>query len=204
MIVSLFLHQYSPGTIGWTAIAAGVMGFAALCLAILNFIFGRRFAGPDDIVVGLTALLTAALGMLTFPQLHGYDAQLATTAFALALLGGFMAAFGSMLAATRATSWFLTQLYVAAGYALVGLWLLMFNRIAGSVGAISNTTEIIGTWAGAVMALGLAAVPGILAGSETEKAAPWLTRTLGRAGNLGSLFLFPLWCIMLGRALLRA
>lgn len=203
MIELLLAHAYPSALVGWIAIAAGVAGFSALVLAILGFLFGGPFAGPSDVVVGLAAFLSAALAMLLFPRHYELDPQLALLALALAIAGAFGTVFGSVLATTRATGWFLTQLYVAAGDALLGLWLILFNRSAGAVDAIPNAVETVGLLAGAVMALGLGAIPGILAGRDTERLSPWISRYLGRAGDLGSLFLFPLWCIMLGRALLR-
>ncbi|MFH1184016.1 MAG: hypothetical protein V1755_03120 [Chloroflexota bacterium] len=203
MIEPLSLLAYPSATIGWLAIAAGVAGFAALTLAILSFLFGKPFALFDDVLIGLTALLSAGLGMLLFPEHRPQDEQLAQVGLALSVLGGCVAAFGSVLAATGVANWFLAQLYVAAGNALSGIWLIILNRSAGAVAAFPNGVVTVGIFAGAVMAQGIAAIPGILAGSESERAAPWISRTVGRAGKLGSLVLFPLWCIWLGRALLR-
>ena len=204
MIEPLLLTAYPSATIALVAIATGIAGFAALVVAILCFLFGRMFGRLDDVLVGLTAILSAGLAMLLFPQLRAQDPQLALAGFAIAVLGAFVVGFGSVLAATRAATWFLAQLYVAAGNALIGVWLIMFNRIAGSVSAIPNGVETVGVFAGAVMALGIAAIPGILVGADSEQAAPWISRYVGTAGNLGLLFLYPLWCIWLGQALLRA
>ena len=203
MIQPFLLDAYPPAAIGWTAIAAGVAGFAALAVAILCFLLGRPFGRMDDKLVGLAALLSAALSMLLFPQLRAQDPQSAWAGLTLALVGVFVAAFGSVLAATGTATWFRAQLYVAAGNALIGIWLIMLNRSTGAVDALPNGVVTVGLFAGAVMALGIAAIPGILSGSDTEQSAPWISRHVGRAGNLGALVLYPLWCIWLGRTLLR-
>jgi len=203
VIEPLSLLAYPSAAIGWLAIAAGAAGFAALTLAILSFLFGQPFAPFDDVMIGLTALLSAGLGMLLFPAHQARDPQLAQAGLAFAVLGGCIAVFGSVLAVTGVANWFLAQLYVAAGNALSGIWLIILNRSGGAVDAFPNGVATVGIFAGAVMALGIAAIPGILAGSESEQAAPWIARTVGRAGRLGSLVLFPLWCIWLGRALLH-
>jgi hypothetical protein len=55
-----------------------------------------------------------------------------------------------------------------------------------------------GFLAGAVMMLGIAAFPGILLSANTERSAPWISRYIGRAGYLGWLLLYPIWCIWFG------
>ena len=118
--------------------------------------------------------------------------------FVLALVGAFIAALGAVAAATSAVSWFLAQLYVASGYALIGLWLIIITISGGDALSLPHRVVSMGWFAGVVMALGLAALPGVLRRTETEQAAPWLIRNIGRAGNLGWLLLFPMWCLWLG------
>ena len=190
--------SYSPQTIGWIAIAAGASGLGALVCAVLSVAFGRTFSRLYAIFVGLAAVLTAGIAMLLFPQHRLIEEQLALVAFALALVGAFIAALGAVAAATSAVSWFLAQLYVASGYALIGLWLIIITISGGDALSLPHRVVSMGWFAGVVMALGLAALPGVLRRTETEQAAPWLIRNIGRAGNLGSLLLFPMWCLWLG------
>jgi hypothetical protein len=204
VLESFVLATYSPTAIGWVAIAAGAAGFAALILAILTFSLGRMFGRLDDMLVALTALLTAGLAMLLFPQHNLRAPELAQYAFGFGLVGAFVTAFGAVLAATEATSWFVAQLYVAAGNGLLGIWLVMLNYSAGAFDDFPNAVVTMGVFAGAVMALGIAAIPGLLMGSRSERSAPWITKYVGRAGNLGWLVIYPLWCIWLGQAFLRA
>ena len=149
-------------------------------------------------LVGLAAVLTAGIAMLLFPQHRLIEEQLALVAFVLALVGAFIAALGAVAAVTSAVSWFLAQLYVASGYALIGLWLLIVTISGGDALNLPHRVVNMGWFAGVVMALGLAALPGLLMRNEDEQTAPWLIRSIGRAGNLGWLLLFPLWCIWLG------
>jgi hypothetical protein len=203
-VIEHFLPEaYPPVVIGWTAIVTGMAGLAALILAILFFALGPPFGDCSDTLAGLTAILSAGLAMLLFPQLRGQSPQLASAGLALAILGGFIAAFGSVLTVTRAANWFVAHQYIAAGDALLGLWLIILNRSVGAVDAFPNGVVTVGIFAGTVMALGLAAIPGIMAGAESEKTAPWISRYIGTAGNLGALFLYPVWGIWLGRAILR-
>jgi len=183
---------------GWLAVITGATGIGALVTAVLAFVFGRTFGRVGDVLVTITTLLTAGLAMLLYPEFRAFDAQLASIAFGLALVGASTAAFGSLLAATGATTWFLAQLYVSCGFSLVGFWLLIMNASARSLNSFPNRAINIGILAGAVMVLGVAAIPGALARSASEHSAPWISRYIGRAGYLGWLVLYPLWCIWLG------
>lgn len=204
MIEPFLLAVYPPQTIGALAVAGSAAGFTALAFAVMAFALGRTFGRISDALVALAALLNVGLAMVLLPEHRVGEPQLALIAFSLALLGGFVAAFGSILAATGAASWFLAQLYVAAGNALLGIWLVMLNVWAGGADAFPNGVVTIGVFAGSVMALGMGAIPGILVGADSEQSAPWISRYVGRAGNLGWLILAPLWCAWLGRSLLRS
>ena len=198
MIEELLLSSHAPQTIGRFAIATGIAGFSALVLLILAAAFGRSFGRLGDVMGALTAVLSAGLAMLLFPEHRALESQLAFAAFGLAVVGGFIAAFGSVLAATEAASWFLAQLYGAAGCALIGAWLIMVNMAGDAANTFPNRAVNIGLLAGAVMVLGIAAIPGIVLGANTERSAPWISRYIGRAGYLGWTLLYPLWCIWFG------
>lgn len=197
MIEEYLLHNYPLTASGWAALATGVAAVAALILAILAFAFGRLYGQVGDALVALTAVLSAGLSMLLFPEHRLIEQQLAEIAFGLALLGAFIAAFGAVLALTEAASWFLAQLYVALGYSLLGLWLLILNLSARDAFIFPHRAVNMGLFAGAVMSLGLGAIPGVLGRSSVEESASWISRVIGRAGYLGWQVLFPLWCIWL-------
>jgi hypothetical protein len=194
--------EFSSTTIGWAAIATGAAGLVALASAILFPVFGRAFGAINDASIGIVGVASATLAMLVFPEHRLRDPQMGAIALALAVAGGSITAFGSLISAFRVTSWFLAGLYVALGDALTGLWLMLINHTGWGNAALPNGLVSVGLFTGAVMAIGLAAVPGILSGRQTERSAPWISRYVARAGNLGSLLLFPIWCIWLGRSLL--
>ena len=198
MIDLLLSFPYAPAVVGRTAIAAGAAGLAALIFGLLSAAFGHPFGRLYASFVCLAAVLTAGIAMLIFPQHWAADEQLAQVAFALALVGAFLAALGAVAAFTSAVSWFLAQLYVASGFALIGLWLLIVTISAAAALSLPHRVVSMGWFAGAVMILGLAAVPGILMRTEDERSASWFIRYIGRSGNLGWLLLFPLWCVWLG------
>ena len=198
VIEEFFLASHAPQTIGRLSVITGVAGFCTLTLVILAAAFGRSFGRFGDAMGAVTAVLSAGLGMLLFPEHRALEPQLASIAFGLVVLGGFIAAFGSVLAATEAASWFLAQLYVAAGSALIGSWLIMVNVAGDVANTFPNRAVNIGILAGAVMVLGLGAIPGILLSANAERSAPWISRYIGRAGYLGWFLLYPVWCIWFG------
>jgi hypothetical protein len=63
----------------------------------------------------------------------------------------------------------------------------------------SHSLVIFGLVIGVIMALGLAAVPGIFSGSDSQESASWIVNYVGQAGVLGWLVLYPIWCVLLGR-----
>jgi hypothetical protein len=91
---------------------------------------------------------------------------------------------------------------MAVGNALIGLWLLGLNYSAQYGQVWSNGLAISGMVIGAIMALGLMAVPGIFRGIDARESAPRYINYIGLAGSLGWLVLYPAWCIWLGRSLL--
>ena len=204
MVDPFELHSYSHFTIGTLAIITGAVGLTALPFALLHFSLGRSFWRLDDALVGLTALLSAGLAMVLFPDQRPLDPQLALIAFGLAIAGGFVAAFGAVLSITESASSFLAQLYISAGFALLGGWLFVLNWLAGPADAFPNGIITVGLFTGAVMALGAAALPGIVMHADDERTAPGISRYIAGAGSLGWSLVFPLWCIWLGRWMLSS
>lgn len=194
---------FSSTTIAWTAAAAGVAGLLGLVFIILFFTVGQPFGTLNDICIGLAAVLSAILAWLCYP---GHQAQapfLSQAALACALLGALVVVAGSVLVISGVTGWFLAGLYMAAGNALIGLWLLWMSFAAlGSGNLLPHGLAVLGLVCAAIMALGLFTVPGILSGVDSQEAASWMVNYLGQAGALGWLVLYPIWCVLLGRILL--
>jgi hypothetical protein len=91
---------------------------------------------------------------------------------------------------------------MAAGNALIGLWLLGVNYFAQHGNLWSNSLTISGMIIGVIMLFGLAVIPGIFRGIDAWESAPWYINYIGWAGALGWLVLYPIWCIWFGRSLL--
>ena len=81
-------------------------------------------------------------------------------------------------------------------------WLLGLNYSAQPSNPWPHGLVVFGIVIGVIMALGLAAIPGIVRGIDAWDAAPWYVNYVGQASALGWLVLYPFWCIWLGRMLL--
>jgi hypothetical protein len=192
VIEEYLLHNYPHGKrLGGPGHGRG--GARGLMLAILAFAFGRP-TGRLETCWLLTAVLSAGLSMLLFPEHRLIEQQLAEIAF-WGLAGAHRRLRrGAGSPRPPVGSW---RSYTALGYSLLGLWLLILN-LSARMRSSSRSVQCCGHLRGAVMSLGLAAIPGVLGRSSVEESASWISRVIGRAGYLGWQVLFPLWCIWLG------
>jgi hypothetical protein len=193
----------SPHTIGWVALATGVAGLLALAFIILFFTVGQPFGTLNDICIGLAAGLSIFLAWTLTPLYRAQAPLMGQVMLIVALAGALVVVVGSVLVVFGITGWFLAGLYMAAGYALIGLWLLGLSYSALHSVSMSQGSPIFGMVTGVIMALGLAAIPGIFRRIETWDAAAWYIKTIGQAGALGWLVLYPIWCLWLGRIFLH-
>jgi len=194
--------SFSSLTIAWVAVAAGVAGLLALAFIILFFIVGQPFGTLNDICIGLAAILSGVLAWLLYPQYHSQSPLLSQVALVVAVVGALVVAVGSVLVIFGITGWFLAGLYMAAGNACIGLWLLGLNYSAQHGDPWSHGLVIVGIVIGVIMALGLVVVPGLFRSIDAWDSAPWYVKYVGQGGALGWLVLYPIWCVWLGRVLL--
>jgi len=199
--VRMMIGIFSPFTIGSVALATGVTGLLALAFIILFFTVGQPFGTLNDICIGLAAILSGLLAWMVYPQYHAQAPLNSQVMLILALAGALVALVGSVLVVFGVTGWFLAGLTMAAGYALIGLWLLGLSYSALHSHSMSHGLVIFGIVIGILMALGLLAIPGIFRGIDAWDTAPWYVN-LGQASGLGYLILYPIWCIWLGRIFL--
>lgn len=192
----------SSSTAGWAAIATGAAGLLGLLFIILMFTAGSPFGTLNDICNGLAAILSLILAAMLFARLRGELPLLSGTILALAILGASLAAVGSYLAISGASGWYRAGLFTALGYALIGVCLLVFSSLALRDHSLARGLAIFGMVTGGILALGLAAIPGILRGLDPSTYDFTLFNALWWTSSLGYLTLLPAWCILLGRRLL--
>ncbi len=178
---------------GPLALATGGLLFAGLLCLILFYTIGGLWGTLNDAANGLGALLSAVLVW----RLHRARPTRGGWVLASAGLGAAIAMWGSYLVMTGRTGWYLAGLYTSLGYALLGL--ALWATLGALAGAQPRGLRRWGRFTGAFMALGLLALPGIVAGVDSALTRYWWAH-LGFAGGLGWVLVFPVWCLWLGRA----
>lgn len=188
--------------IGWTAVATGIAGLSAILLLALFFTIGQPFGSLNDIFIGLTAILGAALAWLFFAgsgepiSLPGMVPPLVASA------GALITVIGSILVVTGRTGYYLAGLYMALGFSLIGAWLLALNYYALQGDCWSSALAVAGIVAGLLMVLGLAVLPGIARRIDAQSEAAWYVKAGLALSAMGWMLLYPIWCLWLGFALL--
>lgn len=183
------LHSRSTG---WWVSATGGAGLLGIVTISLLYTVGGIFGPLNDLCNAAVALLSAGLAWRLRPR---PGARLSGWLVGVAGLGAAIAVWGSVLVLTRRTGWYLAGLYTTLGFAFIGLWLW---RLSAAPAAWPRGLARFGQITGAAMALGLLAVPGIVAGIDAPATAPWWAHA-GYVGALGWFFLYPLWGLWLGR-----
>jgi hypothetical protein len=194
--------NFSSITIGWAAIATGVAGLLALAFIILFFTVGQPFGTLNDICIALAAILSVVLVWMLYPRHHAQSPLLSQVTLVIAVVGAILVMVGAALAISGVKGWFLSGLYMAAGNAMIGLWLLGLNYSALRDNSLPHSLVIFGLISGLILALGLVTIPGIFRGNDPQEYELTIVNYIWWAGSLGYLALYPTWCILLGRILL--
>jgi hypothetical protein len=189
-------------TIGRVALATGIAGLLGLIFIILFFTIGQPFGTLNDICIGLTAILSVILVWMLYPGHRAQSPLLSQVAIVIAMFGALLVIVSSVLAISGRTGWFLSGLYMAAGNAMIGLWLLALNYSALRGNSFPHSLVIFGIISGVVLALGLMTIPGIFRGVDTQEYELTICNYIWWASSLGYLILYPIWCVLLGRFLL--
>jgi hypothetical protein len=157
------------------------------CISLfLFFTVGGPFGTINDAGNGILALLCAALALLL-----RRSGEVTVTVFAC--VGAASAVVGSYLVMSDTTGYFLAGLVSALGFALVGVWLVLVCRSDDLPARRS------GLAAGAVMALGLVNLPGVLQGLGDQDSAPTWLLAAGVCWA-GTYLLLPLWALRFAQA----
>ncbi len=155
-------NDVSSVLVGQVAIVTGIAGLLGLVFIILFFSGIGLFGTLNDIFIGVTALLSVVLAWLLLSRLTLQPRFLALGLVLVATLGALVVVLGSVLVISKTTGWFLAGLYMAAGNALIGLWLIGFSLSARGGTLLPQNLVTFGLITGVILAFGLAAFPGIL------------------------------------------
>jgi hypothetical protein len=194
--------DFPSATIGWTAIAAGAAVVLAVVFITLMYTVNMIFGPINDLFNGIIGILSAVLAWMLVAQTHAKSPLMSQVTLLLAVIGAVMMIIGSALVLFKFTGWILAGLYTSVGAALIGVWLIAFSYSMLKHGSLPNNLVIFGLVTGVLMAFGLFALPGILAGIDTLDSVPWYLIAALPCG-LGIYLMYPIWCIWFGRVLLQ-
>jgi hypothetical protein len=178
---------------GRLAFAIGIAAAgSAVCLATYYAVQGP-FGTINDFGNAATGVLSAGLAWRLRRQIPGRAGNVAVGA---AIVGAGLTVAGSALVVSGTTGFFLAGLVSSVGFAGIGAWLMVLNQGDGMAEVLPRRLRSLGIAAGGLMALGIAAAPGIVLGLDDMATAPaWVW--IGLLGWLGIFVAYPAWAIWL-------
>ena len=96
------------------------------------------------------------------------------------------------------TGWYLAGLVSSVGSALIGIWLLIANRLHRRAPELPRGLIMLGMTTGIFMIIGWLALAGVIARIDDPQLAPWYVST-GLLNWMGTYLLYPIWCLWLSR-----
>ena len=186
---------------GWVALATAIATLLATILIFLFYTAGGPFGTLNDIFNGVAGILSGVLAWMLSSQFRTGSSILQRVALIVAGIGALVVAIGSILIIFDITGWVLAGWYTAVGNALIGVWLVAFSTSMRWSNLLPRSLSTFGSIVGAIMAVGIIAIPGILMGIDSTDSTPGYMN-LAYLGYLGTYFLYPAWAIWLGRTLL--
>jgi hypothetical protein len=194
VIVSTSLDQ-RPTVVGRVALATAVVSLLAVLSLITFYAVGGAFGFLNDVANGLIGLLSLALAWLWVRNRRG---GWSTLAIAFASLGAIVMVLGSLLIIVDITGWYLAGLVSSVGSALLGIWLLIANRLHRSTPELPRGLIVLGMTTGIFMIIGWLALAGVIARIDDPQLAP-LYVNAGLLNWMGTYLLYPVWCLWLSR-----
>lgn len=175
-------------------VAAG----SAVCLGAY-FVVGGPLGTINDVGNAATGVLSAALAWRLRSHVPG---RAGAAAVAAAMAGAALTTAGTALVVSGTTSFLLAGLVSSVGFSGIGAWLVALNRSGAEGISWSRRVRTLGLLAGALMATGVAALPGIALRLDDVATAPgWVW--IGFIGWLGIYVVYPAWAIAMGVSTMR-
>jgi hypothetical protein len=188
-------HPGAPQEIRSAALALGGTAVLALVCLVVFFVVQGPFGAVNDLAnagIGWLVLVLAAL-----VRRADRDGWQADGAVAAAAAGAAAMTWGSWLVITGRTGFHLAGLVSTLGVAAVGLWMLLAHAASGPAGVLRRGPARLGRLTGALMAVGVLALPGVLSGVDDLAEAPWHSVVAEAIAWLGAYVLLPTWCLRL-------
>lgn len=190
----------TPATIGWIAIFTGVVAILAVICLILMYTVNQSFGKVNDVLNIFIGVASVTLALMLYAEHHAKSPLLSQFALAFAVVGVIFTILGSILIIFGFTDFVLAGWYSSIGFALIGIWLIIFCYSFLNINVLPHNLIIFGIVSGAFMAVGLFGIPGIIRGIDSMESMPWYLY-VAFFGWLGTYILYPIWAIWLGRFL---
>ena len=168
-------------------------------MAVLSLIIFYTVGGPfgfiNDAANGLIGLLSLALAWL---WVRNRRSGWSTLAVGAAALGAIVMVIGSLLIIFDITGWYLAGLVSSVGSSLIGIWLLIANRLHRRASELPRGLIMLGITTGIFMIIGWLAIAGVITRIDDPQLAPWYVNA-GLLNWMGTYPLYPVWCLWLSR-----
>jgi hypothetical protein len=178
-----------------TALATAIVTLVAVLSLIIFYAAGGPFGLINDVANGLIGLLSLALAWL---WVRNRRSGWSTLALAAAALGAIVMVIGSLLIIFDITGWYLAGLVSSVGSALLGIWLLIANRLHRQAPELPRELILLGMTTAIFMIIGWLAIPGVIDRIDDPQLAPWYVNA-GLLNWMGTYVLYPVWCLWLSR-----
>lgn len=193
------MQRKSDAFIARLATGVALTGFVSVLSLGLFFAVQGPFGAINDWTVGILGVLSGLLAWRLARRGAGQPQVIGSAALVAATVGALIVVVGAALVISRTTGFLLAGLVESLGFAMIGVWLVSFNRQIRSTAAVPRWLPVLGITAGFVMAVGFVVAPGVLMRLDDMNTAPgWVW--IGFVGWLGIFFLYPVWSLGLGRA----
>ena len=193
--------RISSCTTGWIAWATGIATLLATLLIIAFYAVSGPYGTLNDIFNGIAGILSGVLAWRLSSQFRSTSSWVRQLVPVLAEIGAVVVVIGSILIILDFTGWMLAGWYTTVGNALIGIWLFLFSYSMRQSNLLPHNISTFGSVVGAIMSVGIIAIPGILTGVDSEESVPAYLN-LAYLGYIGTYFLYPAWAMWLGRRLL--
>lgn len=173
-VIGVSISTAPDRAIGRLTIAVAAVALDSVVSLALFFLAGQPFGAINDLgnwAVGILSGLLACMLGRSVARVLGNQAA----AVGIAVLGAGVTVVGSTLVVSGATGFLLAGLLSSVGFGCIGLWLIALNWSIRSEERLSRWLPTVGIVAGVVMAIGLAALPGIVTRLDDVEVAPsWI------------------------------
>ena len=183
-------------TVSRLALGTAIVTLLAVVSLIIFYALGDlTFGLINDVANGLIGLLSLALA---WRWVRNRRSGLSTLAIAAAALGAIVMVLGSLLVIFNITGWYLAGLVSSVGSSLIGIWLLIANRLRRRAPELPRGLIMLGITTAIFMIIGWLAIAGVIVRIDDPELAPWYVNA-GLLNWMGTYLLYPIWCLWLSR-----